>query len=221
MKKIDSHPPEAYQMNARSVVSTFPSVPANTALGTLRRLIVLLPFGIDYGPVTRRIWEFAQASGMDVLLLGLCEDRDEEPSFRRGLVNMASLLEDSKICAEVKVDTGTNWMAIVKDNYKAGDAIVCFAEQRSGLLHRPLSQILEASFKATVYILSSPAPQKTKTNGLAQVGAWLGFIAIIVGFGMLQASIVQLPQGWIQGILLTLSILPEFWLIWVWNSRFR
>lgn len=220
MNKLNLHPPQAYPTDDESVVSTFQPMPVTTTLGTDRRLVVLLPPDIDYSAVTRQIWELAHTSGMQIQLLGLCEDRAEEPALRRALVGMASLLEDGKICAEAKVDIGTNWMAVVKANYKPGDAIVCFTEQRTGLLNRPLSQVLESSFAATVYILSSPIPQKANSNLLSQISTWLGFIVIIIGFGLLQANIVQLPKGWLQITLLTLTILPEFWLIWVWNGRF-
>jgi hypothetical protein len=72
-----------------------------------------------------------------------------------------------------------------------------------------------------VYILSNDTSQKTKSNPLSQVGAWLGFIAIVIGFGILQVNVVQLPDGWLQNSLLILSILPEFWLIWAWGVQFR
>jgi hypothetical protein len=221
MSKLNLHPPQPYQTENDSIVSTFPPLPVETTLETERRLIVLLPTDIDYNAATRQIWELTNATGMHVQLLGLCEDRDQEPALRRTLVGMASLLQDSKICAEAKVDIGTNWMAIVKSNYRAGDAIVCFAEQRTGLLQRPLSQVLESSCKATVYILSTPAPQNVKSNAFSRVTAWLGFIGIVIGFGILQANIIQLPEGWLQTFLLILSIIPEFWLISVWHTHFR
>jgi hypothetical protein len=220
MNKPNLHPQQAYPTDNGSVLSTFSPLPLETTLKTERRLIVLLPTDIDYNAATRQIWEFAHASGALVLLLGLCQDRAEEPAHRRGLVSMASLLQDGRICAEAKVEIGTNWMAVVRSNYKEGDSIVCVANQFAGLLNRPLSEVLEASFNATVYILSSPVPQKVKSNTLSQVSAWLGFIAIIIGFGVLQANIIQLPKGWLQNVLLTLSILPEFLLLWIWNSRF-
>jgi hypothetical protein len=220
MNKLNLHPPQAYPADNKTVVSTFPPVPVNTTLKTERRLIVLLPADLDYSAATRQIWELTNATGMHVQLLGLCEDRAQEPALRRTLVGMASLLQDSKICAEAKVEIGTNWMPVVKANYKADDAIVCFAEQRTGLLHRPLSQVLESNFNATVYIFSIPAQQNVKSSALSQISTWLGFIAIIIGFGILQANIVQLPKGWLQSVLLTLSILPEFLLIWLWNGRF-
>jgi len=79
---------------------------------------------------------------------------------------------------------------------------------------------LESNFKATMYILSSFTPQKPKSNMLSQVSAWLGFIGIIAGFGILQTNVVGLPEGPFQNGLLLLSIVPEFWLIWVWGGWF-
>ena len=220
MNKISLPPPQQNQTHAESVISTFPAVPASNTPEMHHRLLVLLPSDIDYGTMTRQIWELAHASGMQILLLGLCEDRAEEPAYRRGLVRMASLLEDGQVCAEVKVEIGTNWLAVVKSNYKTGDAMVCITNQFAGILSRPLSQVLESNFKATVYILSTPASPKAKSDALSQMAAWLGFVGIIIGFGILQANIVQLPKSWLQSILLTLSVFPEFWLIWVWNGRF-
>jgi hypothetical protein len=187
-------------------------------LGCPSRLLVLVPASADYSAATRRSWELAQATAMHVQLLGLCEDAAEEPCLRRGLVTMASLLQDSGISVETKVDIGTDWVDIVKTHYETGDMIVCFAEQRTGLLRRPLSQVLESNLKATVYIVSSLVPQRSTSNSLSQLRTWLGFIGIIIGFGILQANIVQLPEGWLQNILLILSTIPEFWLIWVWGG---
>lgn len=190
----------------------------NMDLGCPSRLLVLVPPTADYSAATRRIWELAQATSMHVQLLGLCRDANEEPELRRGLVTMASLLQDDRIYVEAKVEVGTNWVDAVKTHYKTGDMIVCFAEQHTGLLRRPLSQVLESNLKATVYIISSLVPQRSTSNSLSQLRTWLGFIGIIVGFGILQANIVQLPEGWLQNILLILSTIPEFWLIWVWGN---
>jgi hypothetical protein len=183
------------------------------------RLLVLVPADTDYSAATRRIWKLAQDNGSQVQLLGLCKDTAEEPALRRGLLNMTSLLNHEGVCADAKVEIGTNWMHLIKNHYTAGDMIVCFEEQHPGLLHRPLSQVLKSNFKATVYILSDLTPQKPKPNLLSQAGAWLGFIGIIIGFGIVQANIVQLPDGTFQNSLLILSLLPEFWLIWMWGSQ--
>ena len=133
---------------------------------------------------------------------------------------MASLLQDGKISVKSQMGVGTDWTSMIKFHYETRDTIVCFAGQRTGTLRRPLSEVLESNLKATVYILSAPAPEQPALSILLQVMAWLGSIGIIIGFGILQASIVRLPQGWLQTILLILSVIPEFWLIYSWHARF-
>ena len=196
------------------------AAPLHVEVVSTHRLIVLIPSEADSTIATHRIWELATAANMPVQLLALCENAIEEPGLRRKLVTMGSLLQDGKVAAEVLVVTGTNWVAAVKNHYEVGDIIVCSAEQRTGLLQRPLSQMLESNLKATIYILSGFAPSKSRSNVISLIAFWLGFISIILGFGLLQTKIVLIPGTSVQNILLILSILPEFWLIWTWNSLF-
>ena len=210
MTRLDSIPPSSTSFPA----SLSEHEPA-------RRLIVLVPdLESDYIPAIRRIWELANAQRVRVQFLGLCKDTRRELSLRRVLTTMAAMVQDDKVSTEAKVEIGTSWVDVVTRNYQTGDMIVCFAEQRAGLLHRPLSQILESNLNFPVYILSGLYPQKRKTNQLSQVIVWSGFLGIIIGFCTLQIKIDQLPKDWFQNVLLIFSIIPEVWLIWVWNSRF-
>ena len=187
-----------------------------------RRLIVPVPdLESDYIPAIHRIWELANAQRANVQFLGLCEDTRQELSLRRVLAIISNMMQDGQVSTEAKVEIGANWVDIVKRNYRRGDIIVCFAGQRVGLLHRPLSQTLESNLNFPVYILSSLYPQKTKSNWLSPVMLWSGAIGIIISFCILQVKIDQLPKDWFQNALLIFSIIPEFWLIWVWNSLFR
>ncbi len=141
-----------------------------------RRLIVLVPnLESDYIPAIRRIWELANAQRANVQFLGLCKDTRQELNLRRALVTMSAMVQDGKVSTEAKVEIGTSWVDVVKRNCQTGDMIVCFAEQRAGFLHRPLSQILESNLNFPVYILSGLYPQKTKSNWLSQVIVWSGF----------------------------------------------
>jgi hypothetical protein len=210
MDKIDSIPPS---------LTLFPT--AASGAESVRRLIVLVPdLEWDYIPAVHRIWELANTQHARVLLLSLCKDSKRELSLRRALVILCAMLQDGRIPVETNVEIGTNWVDVVKRNYQAGDMIVCFAEQRAGLLHKPLSQILESNLTIPVYIVSGVPIPKPKSIWLAQVSAWLGSMGIIVGFGLLQAKIMQMPEGWFQNVLLILSIIPEFWLVWVWDNLF-
>lgn len=199
---------------------TYPIDP-HTDLGPARRLIVLVPADSDHDTATHRVWELANASEARVQFLGLCKDESQEPGLRRRLAAIASLLQDGKIAAEAKVEIGTNWVDIVKRNCQSGDVIVCSAEQRTGLLNRPLSQILQSSLNIPVYILSGQRLQTLpRSNWFSQIMAWAGSIGIIIVSTFLQIRITSLPPDWVQTTLLILSVIGEAWLIWGWNSLF-
>jgi len=188
----------------------------------IQRLIVLVPNGdLDYVTATRRIWELAGEWGAQILFVGLCKDTSEESSLRRQLVTMTAIVQDGKASAEAKIETGSDWVAVAKRNYQLGDLIVCFAEHRAGLQQRPLTQILQSNLDIPVYVLSSLFSQKPKLTWYSNIIAWSGFIGIILGFSALQVRIIQLPSDWFQNVALIFSIIPEYWLILVWNNRFE
>src|SRR5215216_2911453 len=212
MNKLNTKPqPTSFSISTASQSDT----------GHARRLIVLAPTNAGYTAATQRVWELVVATNMRVLFLGLCKDATEEPSLRRQLVMMSALVQDGKVSTEVKVEIGTNWIDVVKRNYQTGDVIVCFAEQRVGLMHRPLSQILETQLNITVYILSGLYTQEyAGLDWVSQAFGWAGFISIIAGSFLLQSQIMVLRNDWTQTTLLIFSVVFEFWLIWVWNNLF-
>ena len=202
-------------------ISLIDSLASHTDLQPTSRLIVLVPPEGDYTFMTRRVWEVAHTLGCHILFLTLCPDEAREASLRRQLITMSAMIQDGKIRADLQVEAGTNWVNAVKSNSESGDIIVCFAGQRTGLLHRPLSQILQSNLQAPVYILSDLHDQSpSRSNWSSQLLIWAGSIGIILGFGILQATAIRLPEAWLQNIFLILSIIPEFWLIYAWHSRF-
>ena len=190
--------------------------------GPGQRLIVLIS-GIesDYTPIMPRVWELAYALKCRVLFLGLCGDVLEEPGLRRDLVTMAALIQDGWVSAEAKTEIGNNWLRVVKSNWREGDLIVCFAGQRAGLIQKPLGQILESRLNAKVYFLSGPdAPVHRTAGWLSTLALWGGFAVTAIGFFFLQVNIDSALRGWTHTVMLVLTVLVEFWLIWVWNSLF-
>lgn len=218
MNKLGLHFP-SYDIDTQSDPATLPQALVNTNLEAARRLIVLVPADTNYATVTQRVWELANTLACHVLLLSLCPDPVQESSLRRQLVTMSAMVQDGKVCAEARVESGPSWVNAVKSNVRDGDMIVCFAEQRAGLLHRPLSQILQANLETPVYILSGLSPQKfSRPTWLSQTLGWIGSIGIIAGAFLLQIQILSLSENWAQTTLLILSMLGEIGLIWGWNS---
>lgn len=202
---------------------SFSIVPASYSdIELAHRLIILVPDSdLDYAAATRRVWKLANDLGADILFISLYTEISRESSLRRQLVMMTAMIQDGIVEAEAKVEFGNNWVDVVKSNWQAGDVIVCFAEQRAGLLYRPLSQILKSKLNIPVYILSGLYPQSPSPfNRLSLIALWAGLSSIIAGSFLLQIRIVSLPPDWAQTILLILSVMTEFWLIWVWNNLF-
>jgi hypothetical protein len=190
-------------------------------LESTRRLIVLVPDDSNYTTMTHRIWELANALGCQILFLSLYADEAQESSQRRQLITMSAMIQDGNVRVETRVETGSNWVNAVRAYLHDGDMIVCFAEQRIGLLHRPLSQILQSNLNAPVYIFPGLYPKSpSQSTWRSQIMAWLGSIGIIVGAFLLQIRIASMPADWVQTALLILSLTAEIWLIGGWNSLF-
>ena len=187
-----------------------------------RRLIVLAPnLEADLTPAAQRVWMLANAMGAHVQFLSLCNDAAQEPGLRRGLVTLSAMVKDDRISVEAEILFGTDWVQAVKSRSQPGDTVVCFAEQRVGVLRRPLSRVLESELNVPLFILSGLYPQNdSRSTWPAQAVAWGGSIAIIIGFFMLQVRIDHLTKDWVHMILPMLSIPAEVWMIWAWNNLF-
>ena len=195
------------------------AVHAETEQGSARRLNILFPPGIDYSIATPRILEIAKAAGIDVLLLGLCREVTEEQTLRRELVTLSALLGNTGYVADVKIETGKNWLQFVQCNYRVGDIIVCLETSQIAGMARPLSQILELNLNSPIYYLSGHYPQNQPISHLySHILSWAGSIGILAGFFLLQVQIVSITKDWAQTVLLIVSTIVEVWLIGVWNS---
>lgn len=211
MTKLDQIPPSL----AYPTPSLFDRGPAS-------RLIVLLPTWAGESPgLSHRIWEIARSEGLNVLLLGLYTDAMEELQLRRRLITMAASIKDTNISAEFMMECGDHWLGKVKDLYRPGDVVACYAAQRVGLRRRPLHDVLRSELEAPIYILSADQPiRNQRSSWYLQAAFWLGSLIIIGGFFWLEAKLVKLPQDWAHSSLLYIAVLIEIGVIWVWNSIF-
>jgi hypothetical protein len=185
------------------------------------RLIVLVPESeADTSGVARKVWELANALGSRVQFLGLCKDEAREPSLRRQIIAMSTMVGGSGVSVESKIEFGSNWLGFVKSNLDKGDVVACFAEHRAGFANRPLSQILESNLNATIYVLPEFQMEYPHSSWISSALSWAGSLALIALFFWGQAKLVDMPQDWAHTSLLYLSIFIEVGLIWLWNSLF-
>ena len=198
------------------------SIASKVELEPAHRLLVLVPcLEADLTAVTHRVWEIANAAGVHVKFIGLCTDAAEESGLRRRLVTMSAMLNDGRVTADAEILSGRDWVEAVRSRWQRGDRLVCLAEQRAGLMQKPLSQILQSDLDVPLTILSGLAPAGgARSKWTMQAIAWTGLIAIVLGFGLLQVKIYQDATAWTTGLMLV-SIAMEYWMIWLWNKRFR
>lgn len=214
-------PPVTY-LRASTTSAVDPATHLKTSSPSTGRLLVLVSTDSDYGSALPRIWQLASSTSRRVHLLGLSRDPTQESSLRRQLIAMSALLSDGEIFTEASIEFGTGWMDAVRRHYQMGDMLVCFAEQRDGLLHKPLQQVLEAKLDVPVLILSDLYSQRSSTrNMLAEILLWVGLLGIVIGAFLLQTRFMSLPRDWIQTTLMLVSVFAEFWLLRSWNNLFR
>jgi len=205
--------------------TNLPAVQSDVSIDTVnlersRQLIVLIPPESDCTGLTRRICRLASETNSDIQLLGLCRDPNQEMALRRELVTVAALIRDAKVFVDMKLEVGTDWLDMVTRNYQYGDMLVCIADQPIGIRRKPLSQILESTLKAPIYILSATQSSQSQSDLVSQLITWSGFLGIMIVFFILQIKITQLPDDWFQTLLSILVLIPQLGLILLWNSLF-
>jgi hypothetical protein len=219
MQKLD-HPPATTIFPAARL--TDDSLHQDSGLDTGRRLLVIVSDSeMDTPATARRILEVAQAFESRVLFLGLTTDRLQESSLRRQLITLSTMVRDANLPFELKIETGRDWLDLIKSHWHEGDVLVCLAGQRAGTRRTMLGPLLQTNFSSTVYVINEPVqPERTRADWISPAVGWVGSISIILGFFWLQVRMDQLTRDWLNSVLLIISILVEVWLVWIWNSLF-
>jgi hypothetical protein len=192
-----------------------PSMIVHTAshsdLETGRRFIVPIPSpDADLNAVARRIWELANATGSCVQFLGLCNDAMRESALRRALATISAMVNYGNVSSDFEIVYGDSWVKAIRSRAQAGDTVVCWHKQEAGLT--------QVELDTPVYFITGIYPENTpRSNWPIQVAAWLGSIAIIIGFFFLQVQIDRAAKEWVA-VLQLLSLAGEFGLLWSWNN---
>jgi hypothetical protein len=186
------------------------------------RLIVLFPASeTDTPTLSHQIWEIARSQKLNVLLVSLSNDFEEKAELRRKLITLAAIIKDPYISTDIMIEHGNNWVRQVRKIWQAGDVVACFADQKVGLLRKPLNQVLRSSLEATIVTLPDYQPVRNpNAKWIAQASSWLGSLTILGGFLWAEVKIIQLPQDWAHNILIFACVFVEIAVIWVWNLLF-
>jgi hypothetical protein len=165
------------------------------------------------------IWGWAAETGSDVLLLGLLAHEDEEPSLRRHLVSLAAAIRDNHVSVDIRVQRGENWIKSIKALWRPGDLLACCEGEDAGDQQGSLDQALRSVFEAPVYLLPAVTDARERQpTVMAHAVSLSGSMGVVIGFFLLQVVIVRWLHDWVQTALLSVSIMFEIALIWIWDS---
>ncbi|MFT3894370.1 MAG: hypothetical protein QM730_22285 [Anaerolineales bacterium] len=185
-------------------------------------LFVLVPSTeVDMTVLTRKVWEMANAGAFRIQFLGLCSDSVDEPAMRRVLVSMSSMMNYGSMTSEVKVISTNDWADSLKSRVHEGDMVVYWDAPTVSSKRNSLHRLLRENLNVPLYIVPGSAkPQVTRAVLGRQVMAWIGFLAIVIGFFFLQVRIYRPANNWTMPLAL-FSTAAELWLIWVWHDWFK
>lgn len=188
-----------------------------------QRVIVLVPEAeIDPAHAAGKISEIAAAASASVQFIGLSADLYREPALRRQMATLSAFLETANIPVRSRVEIGNNWLNALRLEWQTGDIIVCFAGVPAGMARKPLSQLLESSPEAIIYVIDGlPHQARRPSSGRwSGVAGWSGSLVILLGMFWLQVEITHVPTEGTRTLLLCVSVFIEFGLIRLWNSLF-
>jgi len=192
----------------------------NLDVTAARRLVVLVPnLDVDEVAFAHEIWNLASPPGLAVLLLGLCLNPNHEPRARRRLVTIAALIREPRVSVEMQLDFGRNWTLSLKGVLDPGDIVICPAGQQVGIFREPLDLSLARLGSPVITLLGLyPLTRKLIPDFIRGSIFWVVSLAVLFVFFWFQSRILRISEEWVKDTLLSLSVLIELGLLWVWNN---
>ena len=190
---------------------------------TARRLVVLVPDqDIDEAELARRVWSMASPRGLGVLFLSLRHGDVEEPHLRLRLATLAAMTRDRRVHVDTHLRHERDWVQAVQNLWQTGDLVVCDAAQSLNEWNgrRSLGLTLTSELKVPVCLLAGfhlQTPAR-RVNPLARLVYGIAPLIIIAGFFLIQVQLDRVSSGWAHTILMSISVLVELGLIWVWSQ---
>jgi len=191
------------------------------------RLIVLLPENLAGNlEFAHMIHRMAVKAKKDVLYLTLMDNTDNLLGVSRQLATMKAVTESNLIRARSIQVSVSHWLGKLQDIIRPGDTVVCHEEQvvkQSFLKTEPISDFLNSVMNQSIITVKNfYHPQRIQIkNWLLTVLFWVGALAILAGFSLLEVQADTAIPGSINKLVLAAMLLIEFGAVWVWTRIFH
>ena len=149
-----------------------------------------------------------------------------EPMGRRYLALLESIARSPLLHVQTRLVTGKPWLEVVQEIWRDGDLIICLDDHMAQqFLVWPVSlgRKIFTGLNVPVLILQdihtwSRSPFQ---NFIHEISAWVSFTGTIFLFALLQIQIDHFVGGWLGRVVLCLTVIVEFFLIWKINQLFN
>jgi len=189
---------------------------ANSIQTARNRMIVILSES-EAGilSVAYKVHWLAVREQRDVLYLTLVKDSAEMMTCARRMATMKAATEGDQVQASSKLIPAGEWLNTIKSIASPQDKLVCLEEHtvKTGFMKaEPASAFLSQLLERPVQTLPADSPIWRDQAHRWLMGAifWLGFIAILAVFSMLEIEIDRTVQGSVHTLLLLIALGLEF-----------
>lgn len=189
-----------------------------------KRLIVMVPDGLAGNlELAQKIYWLAARSGCEVTYLALVDDEDEALTITRHMATMKAVTAGNTLAVDSVVASTAHWLKTLRGIYRPGDRIVCHAEQsvKNGFLKTlPIDEFLREALETNVITISGfYHPQQIQMRRwLHGLITWVGFLAILAIFTLLEIRLDPVFHGSAGKLLLGAIFTTEVGSIWAWNN---
>lgn len=197
-------------------------LPVDSPQLTIMRLVVPVPVSdLDEAGLSRRVWEVLLAANLQVLLLARVDQPDEEFLVRRRLTTLAALLRRRNGGVETSIVHDRTWPQALRRACETGDVVLCPTADRLERNGRaPLADRVVDELRLPAYVLEDLSVNlidRPKFH-LAGIQSWVAPLLLLAAFGVLQNQVVIQAHGWVQMMLLLMTVGLELAALWFVES---
>ncbi len=198
-------------------------LPANQRVISLRRILVLVPNGpVDKDRLVSRVQDLVGSADVEVLYIGLRVSPVEDGRMFRQLAELLTASVKAGLRVRTRLRAKGKWLPVLRGIVKSGDLVVCHAERSARWAKDPsgtFAWCVASSLKVPVYVLSSlDAPALPyRMSRILRLVFRIAPILIVAGFFWIQVQIDKLVTGLAHTLVLSLSVLVEFGLVFLWS----
>ncbi len=198
-------------------------LPVDEQVTSIQRILVLIPGGrIDPEPLVARVQRLVGCTDLEVLYVGIRLSPDQDWRASRQLAGLLIASVKAGLRVQTRLVANGEWLPILRGIVQPGDLILCHAEQSARQSKDPYGTLgwwVASSLNVPVYVLSGMYMQALPyaLSSALRLAFRIAPILIVGGFFWIQIQIDKLVTGLAHTLVLSLSVLIEFGLVFFWS----